>query len=106
MNKITDFDKLVSIKTYKKCVDCGITKYSDIALILNTTDSFAKSVFSSHCKKLNLYHLIRLSYELNCNINDFIPSKNDYEKDMGHKTDCNEKELFLMYISKHNKEEE
>lgn len=100
MDKITQFDKLVSIKVYQKCVDCGITKYSDIALILNTTDSFAKAVFSSYRKKLNLYHLLRLSYALKCTLNDLIPAKADYEKVVGHSMRSDERELFLEFISK------
>lgn len=85
MAGLNNFDKLLNEKVYKKCVDEGITKYSDIAIILDTSDSFAKAVFSSYRKKLNLYHLLRLSYELGCSINDFIPNADDYRKAYGYK---------------------
>lgn len=80
MKQISLFDKLVSNKVYRKCVDFGYTKYSEIAMILGTTDSFTKAVFSSYRKKLNLYHLTKLSYELHCTVNDFLPNINDYKK--------------------------
>ena len=78
MDKITQFDKLVSEKAYKKCVDKGYTTYSEIALIIGTSDSFAKAVFSAQRKKLNLYHLVRLSYQLHCSVEEFLPKLDDY----------------------------
>ena len=91
MKQISLFDKLVSDKIYRRCVDCGYTKYSEIARILGTTDSFTKAVFSAYRKKLNLYHLTKLSYELHCTVNDFLPDMNDYKKNFvnyGDEYDC------------------
>ncbi len=80
MQQISLFDKIVSDKVYRICIDCGYTKYSEIAIILGTSDSFSKAVFSSYRKKLNLYHLTKLSYELHCSVNDFLPNITDYKK--------------------------
>lgn len=79
MDKINDFDKIVSNKVFKKCIDCGYDKYSQIAIILGKSESFVKAVFSSGRKKLNLYHLVKLSYELKCDINEFLPKLEDYK---------------------------
>ena len=78
MKKVNNFNRLVSQKVYKKCVDAGYTKYSEICVLLDTSDSFVKAVFSEYRKKLNLYHLVRLSYELECSVSDFIPTMGDY----------------------------
>lgn len=78
MDKVSIFDRIVSEKVYKKCVDKGYTKYSEIATLLDTSDSFTKAVFSVYRKKLNLYHLMKLSYALGCSIDCFLPNLNDY----------------------------
>lgn len=96
MKTISNFDILVSKKVYKKCVDAGYTKYSEIAIIMNTSDSFTKAVFSSYRKKLNLYHLMRLKYELHCSLNDFIPNKDEYKEIFENTTD--EFDCFLKSI--------
>lgn len=98
MKQISLFDKLVSDKVYRRCVDCGYTKYSEIAIILGTTDSFTKAVFSSHRKKLNLYHLTKLSYELHCTVDDFLPDINDYKNNSID--DCDEYNCFQQSITK------
>ncbi len=80
MNKTDAFDKMVSKKVFKKCIDKGYEKYSEVAILLGTSESFAKAIFSSNRKKLNLYHLVKLTYELDCDIKDFLPDINDYLK--------------------------
>lgn len=79
-NNITSFDMVVADKVYQKCIDCGITKYTEIAQIIDTSDSFVKAIMSEKRKKFNLYHLVRLSYALHCYIDDFLPTQEDYEK--------------------------
>lgn len=78
MDAVKEYDLLVADKVYRKCIDRGFEKYSEIAAILGKSESFVKAIFASHRKKLNLYHLVRLSYELKCSINDFLPNYNDY----------------------------
>ncbi|MCM1224219.1 MAG: hypothetical protein NC548_58180 [Lachnospiraceae bacterium] len=78
MEKIRVFDEIVIDKVYRKCIDSGYTNYSDIATLLGKSDSFARAVFSVRRKKLNLYHLVRLTYELHCSIDCFLPNSNDY----------------------------
>lgn len=95
--EINIFDNIVSDKVYRKCVDHGYTKYSEIAILLDTSDSFVKAIFSSHRKKLNLYHLIKLSYELGCSLNDFLPNLSDYNKFFNVN---DEYECFLRSIKK------
>jgi len=97
MKDICLFDKIVSDKVYKKCVDCGYTKYSEIAILLGTSDSFIKAVFSSYRKKLNLYHLTKLSYELKCSVKDLLPNSYDYSSHFG---DSDEYVCFLESINK------
>jgi len=96
MKNISLFDKIVIDNTFKKCVDCGFEKYSQIAYLLNKSESFVKAVFSAGRKKLNLYHLMKLSYALNCDIKDFLPSEKDYKShNISFKT---EKEAFYISI--------
>ena len=99
MKKICLFDRIVSEKAYKKCVDEGYKKYSDIAILLGTSDSFAKAVFSVYRKKLNIYHLMRLSYELNCTIDSFLPNLEDYKNKY---TTDDEYVCFLKSIEEDN----
>lgn len=73
------FDNLIAEKVYQKCEKKGITRYTEIALIINTTDSFVRSVYSQR-RKFNFYHLVKLAYHLNCTIDDFLPTMEDYEK--------------------------
>lgn len=91
------FDRIVSDKVYRKCIDCGYTKYSEIAVLLDTSDSFVKAVFSARRKKLNLYHLMKLSYELNCSLKELLPNLSDYNKIFNVD---NEYEGFLQSINK------
>ena len=79
MNKTNIYDAIVREKVLKKCIDSGYETYSKISLLLNTSDSFARAVFSAKRRKLNLYHLTRLSYELKCNLYDLLPNEDDYK---------------------------
>ena len=83
MNKTNIFDNIVREKVLKKCIDNGYETYSKISLLLNTSDSFVRAVFSAKRRKLNLYHITRLSYELNCNISELLPNKEDYKQVFG-----------------------
>ena len=105
MSDITLFDKLVAEKVYRKCIDNGKKTYKEISLGLNTSESFAKNVFSSKKSKLNLYHLIRLSYYLDCDINDFLPNHSDYEKALGSDFTDIDEENFIFSIERSTKHE-
>lgn len=101
MNEIKLYDKIVSDKVYRKCVDRGYTTYTEIAKILDVSDSFVKLIFSAHLKKLNLYHLAKLSYELDCSVNDFLPNPKDYAV---YFKNSDEYECFISAIEKNYKE--
>lgn len=77
---IKDFDKIVTEKVYKKCVDAGYTTYAELSSLIDTGLSFTKSVFCLHTKKLNLYHLMHLAYALSCEVREFLPTLEDYLK--------------------------
>ena len=96
MDKINKFDKIVTKKVYKKSIDKGYDTYSKLAVLLGTSESFIKAVFSSGRKKLNLYHLLKFSYELNCDIEDFLPTLEDYQIEMGTKF---KSEIEAFYFS-------
>lgn len=96
MTKVITFDKLVTTNVLKKCIDKGYCKYSEIAMLLDKSESFVKAVFSSNRKKLNLYHLVKLSMELDCEIGEFLPTLNDYRSIYPDVDDA--KEGFIMSI--------
>ena len=96
MKEVSVFDKMVSEKVFKKFVDKGYTKYSEIAVLMDVSDSFVKAVFSAKRKKLNLYHLVKIAYELKCNIAEFIPCLEEYKLIYGE--DNEEYEYFLQAI--------
>ncbi len=96
MSNISWFDQKCAEKTYKKCCEKGLSKYSEIAVELGLSESFVKAIFSEHRKKLNLYHLIKLSYALNCTLYDFIPNQKDYAFKYGE--DIDEEEGFYKSI--------
>ncbi len=71
-------DEIIRDKVYRKCEIKNITKYMDIAKIINTSDSFVYGIYSGR-KKFNLYHLIQLSYALDCKVDDFLPNFSDFK---------------------------
>lgn len=96
MDKINILDKIITQKVYKKCIDKGFDTYSKLSVLLGTSESFVKAVFSSGRKKLNLYHILKFSYELNCDIKDLIPNEDDYKKEFGEKF---KSEIGAFYLS-------
>lgn len=101
---IKDFDKIITEKVYKKCVDAGYTTYAEISSLIDTGLSFVKSVFCLHTKKLNLYHLMHLTYALSCQITEFLPTLEDYLKIYPQGSD--EYFYFLQSIKEKSKYDE
>lgn len=78
-NKRKIFDEIVSDNVYKLCSQKDITQYKEIALIIGKSDSFVRAIYAKR-KKFNLYHLVKLAYKLECKVDDFLPTLEEYHK--------------------------